>query len=479
MKAVLRQSSEAQNEATSDYDLDEVLANPREEQDDALLPTHNYSRQYAGGGGGKWDNYAKDEEHGQRHEESEIDRYDRFAQGEQQKTLTGIWAIALKILMCDHGEEDRKPITGWGPLDIWRSVWRILSSSWLSLLLLCFPFSLLSKYLHWNDGFTFTFSMLTMIPLAWLLGDATEELALKTNVTIGGFLNATFGNAVELIVAILALKEGLLRVVQASLLGSILSNSLLVLGSAFFLGGLKYKEQQFNSAGAKTVSSMLMLAVLTLSIPATYMGITSWDADKEEKEILHVSHISAIVLFVMYLCFLLFQLKTHQHLFLSDDDDEEDEPTMTLFGALFLLALTTAIVSLEAEFVVDSIERVAESWGLSDTFIGIILLPIAGNAAEHVTAIKVAMNNKMDLTLGVVVGSSTQIAVLVVPVLVLLGWIIGQKLTLYFELLQTVIMALSVLIVNIVVGNGRSNWLEGALLLAAYFVIAVAFFFDK
>lgn len=379
----------------------------------------------------------------------------------------------MRYIKC--GDDLPDVITGWTPREIWLSIWRVLISSPLNILLFLIPFSFMSWLFSWGQTSNFIFALLSMVPLAWLLGNATEELAARTNDAIGGFLNATFGNAVELIVAILALRRGLLRVVQASLLGSILSNMLLVLGTAFLLGGIKYKEQSYNNKGASTISSMLMLAMLALAMPAAFLG-TMEATDATNEDILNISRVTSLILFIMYLMFLVFQLKTHSYMFLPEEGEEEEEPEMTVYGALILLFITTVIVSVEAELVVDAIEPVAKSWGLTDTFISIILLPVAGNAAEHVTAIKVAVNNKMDLTLGVVVGSSTQIAVFAVPLLVLVGWVVGQPLTLDFSIFQTTVVTLSTIIVSIVISNGRSNWLEGALLLAAYAVVGVAMY---
>jgi len=320
--------------------------------------------------------------------------------------------------------------------------------------------------------------MLSIIPLAFLLGTATEELALRTNQTLGGLLNATFGNATELIISIFALKNNLLRVVQASLLGSILSNILLVLGCAFFFGGIKFSTQEFNKTAANTSSSLLTLAMLSILAPAAFVIGRSDTVDgSNDHQLLLLSRITAIFMFVIYVSYLLFQLKTHRHIFEEGADDDEEEPQLSWWGALALLAVTTALVAVFSEYIVDSITEVSTKWGLSQTFIGIVLLPIVGNAAEHVTAVTVAMKNKMELSIGVAIGSSIQISLLVIPFLVLLGWMIGRELTLYFQPFESVVGFVSVIIVHIMLSDGSSNWLEGAMLLAAYCIVCVGFFY--
>jgi len=397
----------------------------------------------------------------------------------------------------------------------------------ITILCLVIPFAIASNF-AWPPEATFVLCMLGIIPLAKLLGESTEELALRTNQTIGGLLNATFGNAVELIVSIIALKNGLPRVVQASLLGSILSNILLVLGMAFFCGGMFHKAQFFNQTGAQTSASLLLLAVMAILFPAAFTLSGAVGPDKIDHAVLRISEMTAIVILLIYISYLIFQLKTHSHLFEDippdvkaekeaaekaleaagkkeepsaekaevekeevkeegkkeveeegEEEEEEENPRLSLWGALVLLSIVTVIVAVLAEFLVDSIDKVTKAWGVSETFVGLILLPIVGNAAEHVTAVSVAMKNKMDLSIGVALGSSIQIALLVVPLLVILGWIISKPLTLYFQGFETVVLFMSVIIVNAVISDGESNWLEGALLCASYFIIAVCFFFHE
>eukprot|EP00475_Leptophrys_vorax_P004916 TRINITY_DN1294_c0_g1_i1.p1 TRINITY_DN1294_c0_g1~~TRINITY_DN1294_c0_g1_i1.p1 ORF type:complete len:400 (+),score=97.17 TRINITY_DN1294_c0_g1_i1:85-1284(+) len=345
----------------------------------------------------------------------------------------------------------------------------IVKVSYVNVLLIFVPFGIISHSVKWSASATFILNFLAIVPLAKLLGFATEELACRTSQTVGGLLNATFGNAVELIVAVIALKENLVTVVQSSLLGSILSNLLLVLGMCFFFGGLKHKEQEFNVTAAQASSSMLAIACISLIIPAAFVATAG------SAKVLAVSHGAALVLLVIYMAYLIFQLKTHTYLY-ADDDEEQEEPSLSVVMAGFLLVSVTVFVSVCAEFLVDALEEVSQTWGLSTTFIGLVLLPIVGNAAEHVTAVTVAMKNKMNLAIGVAIGSSLQIALLVTPLLVVIGWIINVEMTLYFNIFETTIMFVSVLVTNYLIQDGKSTWLEGVMLLGTWVVVAVAIY---
>ncbi|KAI9488248.1 Sodium/calcium exchanger protein-domain-containing protein [Zychaea mexicana] len=349
------------------------------------------------------------------------------------------------------------------------------TNSWFNVLLIFVPIALGFSFVGASDPVVFSLNFIAIIPLAKMLGFATEELALRTGSTIGSLLNATFGNAVELILGIVALKEGLIRVVQASILGSILSNILLVLGFCFLLGGLTRSEQEFSSIAAQTSSSLLSLTVLSLLVPAAFATVAG-DGKEATDGILALSQGTSIVLLIVYILYLIFQLKTHTQFF-EDEVDEEEVPTTTLAFSAVLLIAVAGFVSLHAEFLVGAIEGVVDQWGINETFVGIILLPLVGNAAEHVSSVTFAMKNKMNLCIGVALSSSLQIGLLVSPVLVIAGWFIGQPMTLFFEDFETVILFASVLIVNYLIQDARSNWLEGALLLAAYAIIAMAFFF--
>ncbi|KAJ2347460.1 hypothetical protein GGH91_001810 [Coemansia sp. RSA 2671] len=386
----------------------------------------------------------------------------------------------------------------------WLVLKRSVLSSWINVLLLLVPVGIAAHPAKFPDIAVFIINFFAIIPLAKILGYATEQLALHLGEAMGGLLNATFGNAVELLVGILALVKGEIEIVQTSLVGSILSN-------------------------------LLLSGTLTLS------------------------HVTAICLLIVYIAYLVFQLKTHSNLFsavsmqdrleasqrpakiannsstavvaespheptavhtattttparlgspalsssavtttpaeavaipvdgdvelpkktcedIEEEDDDEDEVELTVLAAMALLAIVTGLTGVCAEFLVSSIDGLTTQWNLSPSFVGMILLPIVGNAAEHVTAVTVAIRNKMDLALGVAVGSSIQIALFVMPFLCILGWIIGQPLTIYFSPFTTVVLFVTVLLVNYIIGDGRTNWLEGLVLLVAYIIIGVAYF---
>ncbi|KAG2216839.1 hypothetical protein INT45_009465, partial [Circinella minor] len=365
----------------------------------------------------------------------------------------------------------------------WSSAKVSFTNSYFNLLLIFVPIALIFSIIGASDTVVFSLNFIAIIPLAKMLGFATEELALRTGSTIGSLLNATFGNAVELILGVIALKEGLIRVVQASILGSILSNILLVssysllavLGFCFLLGGLTRSEQEFSSIAAQTSSSLLSLTVLALLVPAAFATVAG-EGEQATQGILALSHGTSIVLLIVYVLYLVFQLKTHTQFF-EDEVDEEELPSTTLAFSTVLLIAVAGLVSMHADYLVGAIEGVVDQWGINQTFVGIILLPLVGNAAEHVSSVTFAMKNKMNLCIGVALSSSLQIGLLVTPVLVIAGWIIGQPMTLFFEDFETVILFASVLIVNYLIQDARSNWLEGALLLAAYAIVALAFWF--
>jgi len=326
----------------------------------------------------------------------------------------------------------------------------------------------------------FHFKFFAIIPLAKLLEFATEDISLRVGQAIGGLLNATFGNAVELIVSIVAIMDGQIRVVQASMLGSIISNLLLVLGMCFVAGGYYFPTQEFNKTAAQTSSSLMTLACIGLIIPAAFnFAIKDAKESERDDELLNLSHGTALVLLTIYILYLFFQLKTHAYLYNEAEggEEEKEEPRLTLTVSLLLLFVVTIIVSFSAEYLVGSIEGIVESSGLSKTFVGLILLPIVGNAAEHVTAVTSATKNKMDLAINVAAGSSMQIALFITPFLVILGWIMGVDMSLYFQTFETIVLFIAVLLTNYLIQDGESNWLEGAMLLATYTIIGLAFFF--
>ncbi len=349
------------------------------------------------------------------------------------------------------------------------------------VLLLFIPLSLAAEWLKLDPLIVFVTAGLSIVPLASWMGMATEEIAVVVGPTLGGLLNATFGNATELIIALIALKAGLIEVVKASLTGSIIGNLLLVMGLSMFLGGLRYKEQTFQPVIARVNASLMNLAVVAILLPtAFHFSAPNIQAPQIQKFSIAVS----IILIVVYCLTLLFSMKTHSYLYdvgvaeneeEPNDHDSSHRPNLKLWiGVLFAATIAVAV---ESELLVSSLEVATEKLGLTPLFTGVILLPIIGNAAEHATAVTVAMKNKMDLSVSVAVGSSLQIALFVAPVLVLVGWLMGQPMDLDFNPFELVAVAVSVLIANSISSDGQSNWLEGMLLLAAYLVLGLAFYF--
>ena len=349
----------------------------------------------------------------------------------------------------------------------------------LNWLLISLPIAVFFNYQH-NLTMAFLFSMIAIMPLAFLMGKGTEEIALRTGEAVGGFLNATFGNAAELIIVGLAIyaasndpaiQDTMVTVTQASLIGSILGNMLLVLGLAMVWGGLKKKEQSFNSDAIQMNGSLLLLAVIAFIIPSALHHSEGSIGDIE-----NVSRYAAIVLLVIYGFALLFQLKTHAHVFATAPGHGiHEEPEMTNKDAWVLLILATVLVAWMAHILVHSLEAAVDEWGMPELFIGVILLPFFGNAAEHFTAVIVAGKDKMDLSVAIAIGSSVQIALFAAPVMVLFAWAVGVPLTLEFGMLETAATFLSVLVVNSILADGKSNWLEGLMLLGSYVILALAF----
>jgi Ca2+:H+ antiporter len=350
----------------------------------------------------------------------------------------------------------------------------------LNWLLLALPIAVWANFSH-NQAMAFLFSMIAIMPLAFLMGKGTEEIALRTGESIGGLLNATFGNAVELIIAGLAIYtasqnpdvvETMVTVTQASLIGSILGNLLLVLGLAICWGGIKHKNQSFNNDASQMNGSLLLLAVVAFIIPSAVHHSGGSDIDIEI-----LSRYAAIVLLWIYGLALLFQLKTHSDIFATESGHgTHEDPMMTNKDAWTLLLMATALVGWMAHILVHSLEAAVDEWNMPELFIGVILLPFFGNAAEHFTAVIVAGKDKMDLSLAIAIGSSVQIALFAAPLMVLLAWGLKVPLTLEFGVLETAATFMSVLVANSILSDGKSNWLEGAMLLASYVILALAFF---
>lgn len=357
----------------------------------------------------------------------------------------------------------------------------------LSLLLLFVPISIAAHFLEWGSATVFITSCVAIVPLAAWMGTATEEIAVVAGPSLGGLLNATFGNATELIIALIALNAGLVNVVKATITGSIIGNLLLVMGLSMLLGGLRYKEQDFQPIVARVNASSMNLAVIAMLLP-TAMDATTPGIDEGTLQGLSVA--VAGVLIVVYALTLLFSMKTHSYLFdvgMVDIELEageavssptaEPEHKVNLGLWIGVLLGVTLLVALESELLVGTLEEATSQLGLTTLFTGVILLPIIGNAAEHATAVTVAMKNKMDLSVSVAVGSSLQIALFVAPVLVIAGWFLGQPMDLDFHPFELVAVAVAVLIANSISSDGKSNWLEGILLIAAYLVLGLAFYF--
>jgi Ca2+:H+ antiporter len=322
------------------------------------------------------------------------------------------------------------------------------------------------------ETLTFIASILAIIPLAGLIGTATEELAIHTGPRIGGLLNATFGNATELVIASLLIFGGETEVVKASITGSIIGNCLAVLGLAFLLGGLKFKEQEFNARVAGMHSASMVLALIGLLIPALYHQASPRAGFVPDET---VSTGVALVLMALYVFSLVFSFVTHREPLISSHGAEEAH--WSRGRAVALLAIATVLVAYDSELLVESLEHASENLGVSKFFIGLILVPIVGNAAEHMSAVFLAMKNKVDTAIEIAIGSSTQIALFVGPLLVIISLLVGHPMNFFFTGFEIAVVGLSAAIVALIALDGRSNWLEGAQLAAAYVIIGLSAWF--
>ncbi|KAJ2368185.1 hypothetical protein IW150_005479 [Coemansia sp. RSA 2607] len=466
---------------------------------------------------------------------------------------------SIESTQCDDNDQLRPTV-----LD---SLKNAAQASWLNVLIVFVPLGYIAHYLRWPVVAVFVLNYLAIIPLSALMGFATEEVSIRFGPTWGGVVNAVFGNAVELIVAVIALIEEEYRIVQAGLIGSVLSNTLLVLGCAFLAGGLRHRVQFFHAEAAQCAGALLALSVLSMIIPAAYHGVHA-SGGEITNGILIMSRGTALILLVVYILFLIFQLKTHSDIFdgshtpsnapsqhaccsaqdfhpcnpdecdrlktheithsqdpdcgeqeipelrqnlglnvcltttkcehsrniINDDKSVEttstsktikrkrdchlrhSAPQMKMWVAVVLLLVISGLVALSSDVLVDSVQELTSHYSISHTFVGMILLPIAASAAEHTMSITVAVRNKMDLCITVAVGSSMQMTLLVLPLLIIIAWILNRPLTLFFDDFETTTMLISVLVINYLIMNGRSNWLKGAMLLSSYFIVALAFF---
>ena len=358
----------------------------------------------------------------------------------------------------------------------------------LNLLLLAIPLALLAFWLGWGELWVFILSALAIVPLAGYIGESTEALTLYTGPRIGGLLNATLGNAAELIITIVAIREGLLDLVKASIIGSILGNILLVLGMAFLLGGLRHGEQRFDSKHAGRNAILLLLAVIAMVIPSLVSHSIGPDTSTRVEALSLGVAATMIVLYVAGLIYGYQAPKGPLNAPVGGDaelvrivekshrTDKEIHSAWSLRTAIIVLVGATVGVALLSELLVGAVEPVVVSLGISEFFVGVILIPIIGNVAEHLVAVKVAMQNKMDLGVEIAVASSLQVALFVAPILVFISLMLGNPLQLIFNQFELLALIAGVLVAVLVSQDGESNWLEGAELLAVYVILALAFF---
>lgn len=397
----------------------------------------------------------------------------------------------------------------------------------LNILLVFLPLGILSHYDNWGDMPSFWLNFLALVPLAKILGDATEELAASLkNDMVAGLLNATFGNAVELVITVNSLRAGLVRIVKTSLLGSVLSNTLLVLGMSFFFGGIftlknapgveevaytaiapqdlsrqtdasrvsrdsdsivtptrrptqvqavDEKIQSFSLLGALVNTSMLLVSCLAFSLITVFRMVLLEEDEDMTDILLPVSRVSSIVVMLAYAAYILFQLVTHRESMSDEGDDDSEEGLLSVLTSTSMLCITTAIIAFVSDMMVDTIHGLTENSQMSEHFIGIILLPIVGNACEHAAAVRFAVQDKLGLSVSIAVGSSTQIALFVVPLSVIFGWVMHEPMDLNFGVLNSALITLSVIVVLSMVVDGQSNWLQGYLLCSVYAIISVMY----
>ncbi|MCL5256858.1 MAG: calcium/proton exchanger [Chloroflexi bacterium] len=362
-------------------------------------------------------------------------------------------------------------------LSLGRDLGRFLSSSWLNVLLIFVPASIILDFAHFPPLLVFLTAALGIIPLAGLVGMATLATSQHIGPGPGGLLNATFGNATELIIALFALSKGLVVVVKASITGSILGNMLLVLGVSMLAGGWGRERQRFNRTTAGTAVAMLMLAVTALVMPAVWDLVVAGSLASHGPVVDLLSLLTGLVLLATYSASLVFSLVTHRELLAPSDEQEMLAPAHRLSSAVVLLLLATAFIALESEVLVGVLVPATSALGLTQLFVGVIVVAVIGNAAEHFTATSAATRGEMDLAFQVAIGASSQVALLVAPLLVLASYLFGAPMDLVFNPFEIFALFLAVLSVGIVTLDGESNWFEGIQLVAVYAILALAFFF--
>ncbi|MFP4974562.1 calcium/proton exchanger [Paenibacillus sp. CN-4] len=351
---------------------------------------------------------------------------------------------------------------------------------WISpaLLIITFALSAIGHFAHWDHTLQFAVSAVAVVFVAGFLGRATESVAHYAGQRLGGFLNATFGNAAELIIAFFLVKAGLFDMVKASLTGSIIGNLLLVLGLSIFAGGMKYKVQSFNVTLAGLNGSLMIVAVIALFVPAMFLDTHSIT----EQETKTLSLVVAGILILSYLAWLLFSMITHKKYLEDVTEDSKEElphehaPVWSKGKSIIYLVLATVMVAFVSEWLVGTLETLTERFGLSEIFVGAFLVAIVGNAAEHSAAILLAMKNKIGAAVEIAVGSSLQIALFVAPVLIFASYFLGETMDIVFTTIEIVAIAVAVFIAKSITQDGKTNWYEGLLLLAVYLILGVSFF---
>jgi Ca2+:H+ antiporter len=354
----------------------------------------------------------------------------------------------------------------------------MLARSWKWLFLACGPIAIASNLLHVGAVWVFVLSALAIIPLAALIGESTGHLSEHLGPSAGALINATFGNLAEMIIAVFAVRAGLLEVVKASLTGSILGNLLFVGGLSMLVGGWKRDKQKFNQLAVEASAGQMVVAIAALLLPALFFRAGGGES---HPELMHeVSVGTAVVLLVTYACGLWFTFRTHRHLLRGDTHaaaDPDAEPIWPLRRAVATLVGASVMMGVVAEGLVGVVEEVGQTWGLNEVFLGVVVLAMIGNAAENSAAVRFAARDRMDIALNIVTQASVQIALFVTPVLVLLSFPLGHPLDLVFSTFEIVSVALAVATVAYLVLNGETNWFEGVQLLALYTMIAVAIYF--
>jgi Ca2+:H+ antiporter len=369
---------------------------------------------------------------------------------------------------------------------------KLSKSAAVYFLLVFAPIAVALEFAHANHIVLFVIAAIALIPLAKLIGDSTEQLATYYGPTVGSLLNVTFGNAAEIIIAIVAISAGLLDLVKASITGAIIGNILLIFGLSVVAGGFRFKEQKFSRENIGFQSSMLFLAIIGLAVP-TIMAYTVLPPSEHPGEIQLLSDSLAIILIIVYILGIIFTFFTHKHLFVQPEepataagngaqpaaahDDDDHHGHWSKKKSFILLAASMAGVIVVSEILVGSVEATGEELGFGELFVGAIIVGIVGNAAEHSSAILLARKGKMELSIGIAAGSGTQIALFVVPILVFAGIALGQPFSLVFTLFELAVIFLAAIILNLIVHDGRSNWFEGVMLTAVYVIIAIGFFF--